>query len=212
MGYQTNYTSLVNEILSITDSDNPELIDNLDKIIARAQDNVQRDLNLAIWRVFETASLSTGVGTFTRSIDWLKIFGVFLVSTGAPLEKRSLDYLRMYGTATGTPRYFAERSETQIQVAPLPSADMTLEVEAMQRFPSLSESMQENWISNNAADLLLLQTLIGAEMFLLGAEKSGIYAQMYNILLASARDELRGSEKSEYTPIRSAARPNVGAA
>jgi hypothetical protein len=212
MGYSTTFTNLRNEVISIVDSDNPEFIANLDKIIARAQDNVQRDLDLEMWRTFVAVSLTSGNRLFTRPSTWLKVFSFHFVDTGLPLEKRTLDYLRAYGTTPGTPKFWAERDETNFQVAPIPSANVNIEAEVLTRLASLSNSNPENWISRNAADLLLLQTLIGSETYLLGEERVAGFAQMYQILLSSAHAELRGTQKNEDTPIRSVPRPNVEAA
>jgi hypothetical protein len=212
MGYQTTFSSLRAEVINIVDSDNPEFLQYLDRIIARAHDNVQRDLDLTMWRTFPTITVNAGVATFPRDPSWLRLVGGYIIASGKPVEKRSLDYLRAYGDGQGVPRCFAERNEATYQLAPIPSVNTTLELEVLTRLPTLNNEAPTSWITQNAADLLLLQTLIGSELYLLGTERVVTFKELYQIQLASAVSELKGSARPEYTPVRAAPKPKLEAA
>ena len=160
--YTTSYDDLVADLQDITESTEPEFVLQIPKIIARAQDVVQRDLGLEIWRSFSSVSTVNGVNTITRQASWLQVHSISIPTIGAYPEQRKLDFLRMYGTTSGTPKYWAEVSETSIQLAPTPNAVFALSVEVLERLPALAGGNQTNWLTTHAADLLLLQALIGA--------------------------------------------------
>lgn len=207
MGYKLTYSQLVDEVQSIVDSTNDEFVSNLPKIIARAHDQVQRDLDLEIWRTFATPNITNSI--IVREPNWLKVLSINIPSLGAFLGRRSLDYVRACGSTTGVPRYWADRSESEIMVAPAPDVPYVSEIEVMTRLESPSESLEETWILRNCADLMLLQTLIGSEVYLVGAERVAEFASLYKIVVASAIDELRGSGRREYEPVREASKPTL---
>ncbi len=206
MGYTLTYSQLVAEVQTIVESDNDEFVQNLPKIIARAHDQVQRDLDLEMWRDIAPKTIATN-GIVAREDTWLKVLSIY--AAGDFLSRRSLDYIRACGLAQGVPKYWSDLSETQIKVTPMPTEATNCDVEVLKRLPSLSESNPSSWISKNAADLLLLQTLIGSEVFLVGGERVAEFAALYKILVSSAIDELRGSGRREYEPVREAAKPNL---
>lgn len=205
MGYTTTYASLIEEVQTIVDSTNEEFVDQLPKIIARAHDQVQRDLDLEMWHSIVDGNITARI--LTRDLAWLKVLSIYLPVTGQFVEKRSLDYVRACGSTVGNPRYWADKSETEILVVPAPATAVPCEVDALQRLPAISDSNQESWITKNAADLLLLQTLIGSEVFLVGGERVSEFAALYKIISASAIDELRGTGRKEYKPTREASKP-----
>lgn len=209
MAYKTNYALLVQELQDIVDDTNQEFVDNLPRIINRALDVVQRDLGLSIWRRFTTLDILTGVMAYNRPEGALQIFSIFVPSAGKYVEQRHLDWVRTYGTATGVPRYWAEVDEGSIRLAPSPNQDYQAEIEVLKKLPALDSTTQTNWITDNAADLLLLASLIGCEVYLVGPAKVQEYTALYQMILQSAVNELRGSERTRYTPVRAAARPTL---
>lgn len=211
MAYTTTYDTLVADLQDIVDSDNPEFVIQIPSIIARAQDILQRDLGLDFWRVDPLPTVATVISTATiaRSASWLDVRSIFIASSGVPLEKRTLDRIRMHGSATGTPRYWAEVSETVIRLAPVPSAVVTLEFDVLARHPALGGATQANWFTLHAADMLLLGALMQSELYLDSPERFAQFTQLYQMLVNSAVKELRTQERAGYEPTREASRPSV---
>lgn len=212
MAYSLTYDELVAEILNFVDEDEGEEFGAaLPGIIQRAQDQVQRDLDLSIWRTFINHHFTADSNMLERQPDWLRVLSIHLPDHDTFVERRSYDYVRAYG-GTGIPRVYAEKSETELHVAPKPINNINFEMEIHKRLPALSADNQQNWISINCADLLLLQCLIGAESFLISPEQVKNYAALYNLNLQAARHELRGITREDYTPVRKPARPAVAPA
>lgn len=211
MAYTTSYDTLVADLQDIVDSNNAEFVAQIPSIIARAQDNVQRDLGLEMWRSLVPASTVSLQATMTRNQGWLEVRSMFIPSLGRYLEKRKLDYVRMYGTTQSSPKYWAEESETQFRLAPIPDGIYTLDIEVLLRLPNLGPSNQTNWLTTHVGDILLLACLIGSELYLMSSERVAEFKAFYDSLLSAAVRELRDQERSGYIPTRAASFPTTTA-
>lgn len=206
--YSPTYSELVLEIQDICENTNSEFISNIPRFIKRAQDTVQRDIGLEIWRDYEVSTISTAA--YTRSQDWLVVRSLYLPASNRFLEKRHLDYVRQYGGSSGTPKVWAEDQETTLLVAPAPSSSLSIRVEFMKRLTALAASSNEtNWVTRNAGDLLLMQALINAFTYEVAPERAAQIMGMYQAVLPVAQSELRAGERKSYEPVRAAARPTM---
>lgn len=205
--YAPTYSSLLTEIQDICENTNAEFVANIPLFLQRGQDQVQRDLGLDFWRAYQTATPIT-TAAYTRSADWLIVRSIYLPTQNKWVEKRHLDYVRGYGGSTGRPRVWAEDTDTTLLFAPAPDISYSARIEYYQRLPALVVTSNEtNWITNNAADLLLLQALINASIYLVAPERAQEFGAMYGIILQQAQAELRDGERHRDAPIRSAPRP-----
>lgn len=208
--YAPTYSELVLELQDVCENTNAEFISNIPRFIHRAQDAVQRDLGLDIWRDYELGTLSTA--SYTRSTDWLIVRSLYLPASNRFLEKRHLDYVRMYGGSSGTPKVWCEDQETTLLVAPAPSSSLSVRVDYYKRLTALAASTNEsNWITRNAGDLLLLQALINAQSYLVAPERVAEYTGFYQAILPVAQSELRDSERRRFEPVRAAPKPTMQA-
>ena len=203
--YSPDYTSLVAEVQSICEDTNAEFVANIPLFIARAQDAVQRDLGLDLWRGYSDNPVTTAA--IVRSTDWLIVRSLRITASNTWLEKRHLDYVRMYGGSTGRPKVWAEDEEATLMVAPTPDTSYTIRVEYYQRLPVLSTLNPTNWITRNAGDLLLLMTLVNCQLYLVSPERVAEFTGLYQMILQSSVTELRDSERQRYSPVRNAPRP-----
>jgi hypothetical protein len=207
--YAPTYSSLVAEIQDICENTNSEFVANIPKFIQRSQDQLQRDLALDFWRTYQTATPIT-TAAYVRDPTWLIVRSIYLPTQNKWIVKRHLDYVRMYGGSTGQPRVWAEDQETTLLFAPTPDISYSARIEAFVRLaPLVMTSNETNWITNNAGDLLLLQALINASIYLVAPERVQEFSGMYGAILQIAQTELRDSERHRDQPIRSAPRPSV---
>lgn len=208
--YAPTYSELVLELQDVCENTNSEFISNIPRFIHRAQDTVQRDLGLALWRDYELGTLSTS--SYTRSTDWLIVNSVYLTASNRFLEQRHVDYVRMYGGSSGTPKVWAEDQETSLLVAPAPSSSLAVRITYYKRLAALAASTnEENWITRNVGDLLLLQALINAQSYLVAPERVAEYMGFYQAVLPVAQSELRDSERRRFEPVRAAPKPTMQA-
>lgn len=207
--YSPTYSSLLLELQDICEDTNAEFVANIPKFLQRAQDQVQRDLGLAIWRDYQTATPIT-TAAYTRPTGALIVRSIYLPTQNKWVEQRSLDYVRSYGGSSGRPRVWAEDQETTLLFAPAPDVSYAVRIEYYKRLAALVVTSNEtNWITDNAGDLLLLQALINAQSYLVSPERVQEFTSMYGTILQIAQTELRDSERHRDMPIRSAPRPSV---
>jgi hypothetical protein len=210
--YNPTYSSLILETQDICENTNSEFVANIPLFAQRGQDQIQRDLALDFWRTYQT-STPISTASYARDGNWLIVRSLYLPTLNKWIEKRHIDYVRAYGGAAGRPRVWAEDQETTLLVAPTPDISYPLTVEAYTRLPPLVVgSNEQNWITKNVGDLLLLQILINASMYLVAPERAQEFATTYQELLPIAQAEVRDSERQRDQPIRSAARPIPGKA
>ena len=121
----------------------------------------------------------------------------------APLEYITPEMLdRLYGSnATGKPRAYTLIGD-EIQLAPVPDSDYTLEMAFYEKFTPLGDgtagTVTSNWLTTNAPDVLLYGALLEAEPFIKNDERIGLWLNAYNgsikkIQDADARDRHSGS-------------------
>lgn len=206
--YTPTYSELVLELQDLTENTNSEFISNIPRFVHRAQDQVQRDLALDIWNLH--ATISVNAASIARNADYLVIRSLFIPASRRWIEKRHIDYVRGYG-GTGTPKVWAEDTDLFFIFAPTPDATYSVSVEYYQRLAGLSASNETNWITRNAGDLLLLQSLINAHAYLINPERMQECAQLYAALLGTATRELRESERNRYEPVRATPKPSLQA-
>ncbi len=200
MAETTSYTSLLNMAPRYVDNNAAEFIAILPTLINRAQDRIQRELELDMWRTM-VASQSLSAATFTRPSSWLKIYSVYVPASSTFIERRSIDYVRWLATSAA-PRAYAEYTETQLLFGPTPDTTYTIDFETLQKPTALSTSNETDWMTENVPELLLFGTLSSAETFLIGHERKQEFEAEYQRELASKLYQLRGITKKEETPVR----------
>jgi hypothetical protein len=188
MAHSTNFADLTQYIKDETDHDgDTEFATMIDDIIARGQDRLQIALDLEFFRSFEDVTMTAAATTVTAG-DWLTISDAYITATNAPLERMSFTFVRMYG-GTGTPQYWARKTETAIAVAPSPSTNTGLTFEVQARQPVLNGSNTTNWFTKNAAIALELSCLIEAERFLSAPERKAELERDFVAAVQQVRQE-----------------------
>lgn len=202
MAHSTNYATLVADIKAYCDHTETEFNNQIDAILARGQDRLQRALDLEFFRTFEAKTLTAAANTIDISGDnWLVISGAYLTSTAEPIEPRDIMYCRQYNAGgTGTPRYYALQTEGTIYLAPSPTSNTGITFEVQARQAVLDGDNTTNWFTKHAADALLYVCLAEAEMFLVAPERKAEFEQMYVAAVQQLRNEFRGSgnRRSQY--------------
>ena len=109
---------------------------------------------------------------------------------------------RLYGSdTTGKPKAYTLIGD-EIQLAPIPDSDYTVEMAFYEKFTPLGDgtsgTVTNNWLTINAPDLLLYGSLLEAEPFIKNDERISLWFNAYNSVIkkiqdADARDRHSGS-------------------
>lgn len=204
--WSTTYPGLIALLETYVEDGSTEYEDAVQGCVNRAEERVLRDLDLAIFNVVANTTTSSGTASIPRSASIkTPIKNVFFTAAGEHAQRRSREYLQAHG-GSGRPLYFCE-DESNIHFAPTPDDSYACSITQIVWPTPLSASASSNWVSDNAADLLLYASLIESERFLIAPERVGEFEQAYAALLGPARAFWRENAQTSYEPIAPAPTP-----
>ena len=114
-------------------------------------------------------------------VDFLGMRNIELVTNPVtPLEYRNMQNLDLYraSDATGKPVYYSI-TQNNIEFAPVPDAEYTLEIVYYQKIPALVDNAT-NWLLDTHPDAYLYGSLMQSAPYLQADERIGIWAGKYN--------------------------------
>lgn len=203
--YTTTYNTLAAELGTYCEDDTSEYQTELPNIINRAVDMVAALLKLELFTSFDTFDFTDATSTYARPSGEM-IEGFFFADGSGFVERRSGDFVMLMRGQFGPPKYFAELDVDRIVVAPTPDDDTPAYVKVLKKPAKLDGTTQTNWITDHAADLLLLAALVESEQFLLAPERLGEFKQSLANLVAIRGDELREMARAS-APVPTSAPP-----
>lgn len=219
-----SYTQLVQALQDWpqdTSDGTGEYIENIPRIIGLGELRLVKDLNLDIFDAIAALDADEGETRVEKPNDWIATRTLWRVPANeglsgerTPMHLRSLGFLRRYtpnpdDSATyAPPLYYAEISETEYEIAPVPDDDYQIELHYIRRPEGLSDDTENTWLGDRVGDVLLVACLMEAEHFLKADDRySDMRSRYYEELLPVARAELRRLVRGgDYNPIKPAAK------
>ena len=184
--------------------DRSDLTARIPDFITLAEARLNRDLRIRPMEVRSTMITTSGQRYFNLPGGYLQMRNIQLNTNPImPLEYITPEMLdRLYGSdTTGKPRAYSLIGD-EIQLAPIPDSDYTVEMAFYEKFTPLGDgtsgTVTTNWLTTNAPDVLLYGALLEAEPFIKNDERIGLWLNAYNgavkkIQDADARDRHSGS-------------------
>lgn len=209
MSYQTTWPGLKADMLLKLEDQSDEVLAVQDGIIAEAELQVLRDLDLEIFvETFNAGNLTIGNRLFAR-YSVVKINNLWLQAGTIKtfVEKRERGYCDMWApdsAVRAVPTFWAEAGEANIMFVDTPVSVLAVWVDGISRPPGLGPTVNTTWLSLYAADLLLLAALINSEEFLSSTGQVAAWKAEYADRLGKAKIELRGLARSTYEMARMA--------
>lgn len=184
--------------------DRSDLTARIPDFITLAEARLNRDLRIRPMEVRSSMETTSGQQYFNLPGGYIQMRNIQLnTNPTAPLEYITPEMLdRLYGSSTtGKPRAYSLIGD-EIQLAPIPDSDYTVEMAFYEKFTALGDgtsgTVTTNWLTTNAPDVLLYGALLEAEPFIKNDERIGLWLNAYNgaikkIQDADARDRHSGS-------------------
>jgi hypothetical protein len=100
-----------------------------------------------------------------------------------PIFARAYEYLRAFWPNESTeaqPQYYADYNYSNWLIAPTPDQEYPFEVLYYELPPLLDDSIQTNWLTEYAPQVLLYGTLLEATPFLKNDERIGTWQSFYD--------------------------------
>jgi hypothetical protein len=197
--WTTTYSGLVSLLEDYVEDGSTEFEDAKPGIINRAETRILRDLDLDIFNTTSTITTTNGVGFVSRVVTVSPVHSIFVTAASEFAQRRSREYIQAHG-GSGRPLYYCD-DETKIYFAPTPDDSYSLTATHIVWPTKLSTDQESNWVSTNAADLLLYAALIESEKFLIAPERVAEFEQTYASLLGPTRAFWRDEGQKSYEPV-----------
>ena len=175
----------------------PIVFEQIPRLINLAERRIARELKVEGFINVVTGTLSPGQSVYPKPDRWRDTVSIN-IGTGATGDNRKVlfarvyEYLRSYwpnALETDTPLFYSDYDYSHWLLAPTPDAEYPFEILYYELPPLLDESVQTNWITEYAPQLLLYGTLVEATPFLKNDERIPVWQSMYDRAAAMLNGE-----------------------
>ena len=186
MSYTMTYDSLLVDIRrylerGFTQASDQIVFDQLPRLITLAERRIARELKIEGFIRAITTPLSIGVSTYLKPDRWRDT--ISMTVNGTPIQTRSYEYLRNYWpdeAQTASPQFYADYDYANWLIAPTPNAASTLEILYYEQPALLGDTLQSNWLTEYAPELILYASLLEATPFLKNDERVQLWHCLYD--------------------------------
>jgi len=213
----TTYSELVTQIREYTETDSNVFTTVIvNDFIEHAELRIFRDVDLDVFRKYQTATLTSGdpfvsmPGAIPTDFEFARYITIFSPSGSLGgltdnervyLQKKDTSFISEYApnrTSTGIPKYYANWDNDTIILAPTPNAAYTIELAYNAQPTGLSSSNTTTWVSTNAPQMLLYACLVEAFQFLKGPDNMlQTYERYYQQALQPFAGEQMGRRRRD---------------
>lgn len=198
------YDELVTNIRNYTEVDANVFTDSvINTFITMAENRMLRDIDLDVYKLEVTGTMSSGNKFLTAPSDLLTHRYMMITKDGEQifLEFRDTSFMKEYwpdGTVTGTPRFYSVWDQNSFYIAPTPDASYVVEMGYIRKPATLSPLNPETWISQKAPEALLYACLIQAYSYTKGpGEMTAYFENSYKQAIQGLGVEQQGRRRRD---------------
>jgi hypothetical protein len=202
MSTAMTYTSLQEDLRKylergMTLASDPIVFEQIPRLITLAEQRIARELKVQGFINVVTMTLVPNQSVYAKPDRWRDTVSLNISDTPSsnkrnPVFARGYEYLRSYWpdpSETGRPQFYADYDFEHWLLAPTPDAAYKVEVNYYQLPPLLDDTVQTNWLTEQAPQLLLYASLLEATPFLKNDERIGTWQTMYDRAAAMLNGE-----------------------
>lgn len=180
-----------------TFASDPIVFEQIPRLINLAERRIARELKVQGFIAVVTDTMVPGQSVYQKPDRWRDTVSIN-VGTGAnkasrkTLYTRDYEYCRSYWpdeSQTDEPVFYAEYDYDHWLITPTPDEAYPFEVLYYELPPLLDDSIQTNWLTEYAPQLLLYGTLLEATPFLKNDERIATWQQYYDRAAAMLNGE-----------------------
>lgn len=190
------YAELLANLQNWVEDDDAEFVASLPEIINLGEMRLWRDLDLSLFTSEDTTVTVASTETVAKPVtdaELVSFQSLWYDNAGERtfLELRSSDWIRDYQNPAveGPPRFYAEQSENNWIVAPIPDAIYNLNTRGVTRPERLGVANATTWLSLHQDDLLFKACLAESEGFLKSDDRIDLWKAQYTEALPLAKRE-----------------------
>lgn len=180
-----------------TYASDPVVYEQIPRLINLAERRIARELKIQGFIAVVSDTLVPGQSVYAKPDRWRDTVSIN-IGTGTSnanrtaLFTRVYEYLRSYWpneSLTATPLFYSDYNYSNWLFAPTPDEAYPFEVLYYELPPLLDDSIQTNWLTEYAPQLLLYGALLEATPFLKNDERIGTWQQYYDRAAAMLNGE-----------------------
>lgn len=182
-------------------SADPTVFEQIPRLINMAERRCAHELKVQGFQRVVTTNLVAGQSVYDKPDRWRDTVSIN-IGTGAgnatrtPVFARGYEYVRSFWPDEGQreqPKFYADYDYSHWVFAPTPDAAYPAEILYYELPQLLDDSVQSNWLTEYAPNLLLYATLLEAAPFLKNDERIPVWQSMYD----RAASALNGEDLSK---------------
>jgi hypothetical protein len=203
-----NYTELVTNIQNFMEDDGTEFTTSIPEIITQAENMIFARLpNLPCYRQTLSGNFSIGTNEYdVVNARMIRQVAVTKANSDVIYLKHRIDsYLRDFvpnASTQGEPFMYATKKATtsgiKILIGPTPSATLAYEVDFIGLETGLSSTNSNNWVGDNAEQVLLSACLYESSSFLKAPDSVNLYKAQFDEAIALFQQEMQRNYQAEY--------------
>lgn len=175
----------------------PIVYEQIPRLINLAERRISRELKIQGFLAVVSGALVPGQSVYAKPDRWRDTVSIN-IGTGANLANRtavyarSYEYLRSYWpdeSQTDTPVFYADYNYDNWLFAPTPDVAYPFEVLYYELPPLLDDSVQTNWLTEYAPQLILYGALLEATPFLKNDDRIATWQAYYDRAAAMLNGE-----------------------
>ena len=210
-----DFNSLVSIIIETTENDGSEFVGALPAMIQRAQEKMQNDLDDQGLVTYASVAVSASSAEVSVPVggEIIKTFSIEVGGARTQLKHRPYEYLLDYwpvSASTGTPRYYGFKTNTEIRVAPTPSATVDSQIGFIAQITTITSASPTNYFTIHCENALFYSSMIEASLFMKSFNTTAAWQQEYQGEIERLRNRARRSRQDDMqTSFSTAGGPNT---
>jgi len=210
-----DFNSLVSIIIETTENDGSEFVGALPAMIQRAQEKMQNDLDDQGLVSYASVAVSASSAEVSVPVggEIIKTFSIEVGGSRTQLKHRPYEYLLDYwpvSASTGTPRYYGFKTNTEIRVAPTPSATVDSQIGFIAQITTITSASPTNYFTIHCENALFYSSMIEASLFMKSFNTTAAWQQEYQGEIERLRNRARRSRQDDMqTSFSTAGGPNT---
>jgi hypothetical protein len=210
-----DFVSLVSIIIETTENDGSEFVGALPAMIQRAQEKMQNDLDDQGLVTYASVAVSASSAEVSVPVggEIIKTFSIEVDGARTQLKHRPYEYLLDYwpvSASTGTPRYYGFKTNTEIRVAPTPSATVDSQIGFIAQITTITSASPTNYFTIHCENALFYSSMIEASLFMKSFNTTAAWQQEYQGEIERLRNRARRSRQDDMqTSFSTAGGPNT---
>ena len=180
-----------------TYASDPVVYEQIPRLINLAERRIARELKVQGFINVVTGTLDVGQAVYSKPDRWRDTVSMNIGTgtnnnTRKVLFTRDYEYMLSYWpdrTATDEPIFYGDYDYEHWLITPTPDAAYPFEILYYELPPLLDDTIQTNWLTEYAPQLLLYGTLLEATPFLKNDERINVWQGMYDRAAAMLNGE-----------------------